>query len=218
MRMIQPRTLLCLAWSAVALACGGTAIKRPTAAEAEGQRAACAYQSGMSASATIGKEMPTGDDIPIDHIILIMQENRSFDHYYSELDIPGLDVAAPTATNPDSKGNAVQRFHFDKKCATSPDHGWDTEHANFDGGKNDGFVKTNGDGAYPMGYFDGNDLPYYYALAKTFAISDRHFSSVLGPTWPNRMFYFAGTSWGLTHNTFPGPDPVTGNPYPTLFR
>src|SRR6478736_4314343 len=113
MRMIQPRTLLCLAWSAVALACGGTAIKRPTAAEAEGQRAACAYQSGMSASATIGKEMPTGDDIPIDHIILIMQENRSFDLYYSELDIPGLDVATRTDTNPDSMGNPVQRFHWD---------------------------------------------------------------------------------------------------------
>ena len=68
-----------------------------------------------------------------------------------------------------------------------------------------------------MGYYDGNELPYYYALAQTFAISDRHFSSVLAPTWPNRMFYFAGTSWGITDNRFPPPKTHSGQPYPNLF-
>ena len=67
-----------------------------------------------------------------------------------------------------------------------------------------------------MGYYDGNDLPYYYALAQTFAISDRHFSSALAPTWPNRMFYFAGTSWGFTDNQLPAGDGrPTACPTPT---
>jgi phospholipase C len=189
---------------------------RPTEMQAETSRAACAYGPGMNARDTVGAIFPTGKDIPIDHIILIMQENRSFDHYYSHLPMPGIDAAPETDTNPDSNGNLIQRFHFTSKCMPGGDHGWDAEHANLDGGKLDGFVKSNADSPVPMGYYTGDDLPYYYALAQTFAISDRHFCSVLAPTWPNRMFYFAGTSWGITDNSFPGPDP-NGNEYPNVF-
>src|SRR6266542_484204 len=208
---------------AAALAGGGagctkaTTLPRPLATEAEARRAACAYPAGTRAAASLAVEQPTGRELPIDHIVLLMQENRAFDHYYSELEIPGLDVAARTDGNPHSQGKVVRRFHLATRCAPGPDHGWDTEHRNFNGGRNDGFVIANGDAVHAMGYYDGTDLPYYYALARTFAFSDRHFSSALAPTWPNRMFYFAGTSWGITHNTFPTLDPNTGAPYPTLF-
>ncbi|MCU1489380.1 MAG: Acid phosphatase, partial [Acidimicrobiaceae bacterium] len=53
-----------------------------------------------------------------------------------------------------------------------------------------------------MGYYDETDIPFYYGLARAFASSDHHFCSVLGPTYPNRMFYFAGTSYGLAYNNF----------------
>jgi phospholipase C len=193
-------------------ACGG--VHRPSQSEVDQQRAVCGYHPGMLARDTLPSANPVGNDMPIDHFILIMQENRSFDHYYSSF--PGVDGAAPDVTNPDAQGHPVSRFHFTTKCMNGGDHGWDGEHANLDGGKLDGFVITNSS-PVPMGYYDSTELGYYYTLASTFAISDRHFSSVLGPTWPNRMFYFAGTSWGFTNNKSPpGTDPQ-GNPYPNLF-
>jgi phospholipase C len=62
----------------------------------------------------------------------------------------------------------------------------------------DGFVLSNNpDGARAMGYYDCDDIPFFYWLANTFAISDHHFSSLLGPTWPNRLFTAAATSCGF---------------------
>ena len=48
-----------------------------------------------------------------------------------------------------------------------------------------------------MAYYDDSDLPFYYQLASTFAISDRYFSDVLGPTLPNRLYLYAGSSFGI---------------------
>ena len=68
----------------------------------------------------------------------------------------------------------------------------------------DGFVATsNPRGVRALGYYDATDLGYYYALANTFAIGDRYFASILGPTWPNRMFFHSGTTFGHIGNTAP---------------
>ena len=53
------------------------------------------------------------------------------------------------------------------------------------------------DGHFVMGYYTQADMPFYYWLATTYAISDRYFSSVIGPTWPNRDFLYACTSNGI---------------------
>jgi len=53
-----------------------------------------------------------------------------------------------------------------------------------------------------MGYYDASDLPFYYALANAYAIADAYHASVLGPTWPNRMYLYAGTSAGMTRNAW----------------
>jgi phospholipase C len=204
-------------WAAAG--CGGgsgktVVVPRPTEAEVASARASCVYGAGMTADATLPDDQPTGKDVPINHIVLLMQENRSFDHYYSSF--PGVDGAAPDITNNDSLGNPVSRYHLTQKCVPGGQHGWVPEHSNLDGGKNDNFVINNADDHTVMGYYDGTDLPYYYALASAFAISDRHFSSVLGPTWPNRMFYFTGTSYGVTDNTFPHNADANGKSLPNL--
>ena len=188
----------------------------PTAAESAAQMAACAYTPGLPASKTVPAGLPTGDAIPIKHIVLLMQENRSFDHYYSELNIPGLDVAPANASNPDANGNPVTRFHLTTQCMGGGNHSWDAEHHNLDNGKNDGFVTESG--TTTMGYYTEADLPYYYALSRTFAISDAHFCSVLGPTWPNRMYFMAGTSFGIAVGTVEPPAyDAQGNSTKTLF-
>jgi phospholipase C len=189
-----------------------------TEAEAKAQRLACAFKAGALPSETLATLAPRGEQIPIEHIVLLMQENRSFDHYFSALSHGGVRVAAPDATNPDKAGLPVKRFHQPKYCVRDPAHSWEASHLQFDDGKNDGFVTTNGaDGARALSYYDDNDLPYYYALARTFAISDAHFASVMGPTQPNRLYYWAATSYGTIANTIPPPKNAEGKPNPNIF-
>ncbi len=148
--------------------------------------------------------------IPIEHILIVMQENHTFDNYFGKLNSnkyygKEVDGIRPEFSNPNSDGNPVPVFHAPKRCVQDPYHFWDAMHEDWNEGANDGFVKTN---PYvdAMAYFDETDIPYYYALANRFAIADRYFSSVLGPTFPNRFYLMAGTSFGRVDNVEPGPE------------
>jgi phospholipase C len=210
----------CLAATIALTACGhkGAPAVTVTDAQADAARKSCTYGVGALPKDTLATDAPLGAQIPIDHVILIMQENRSFDHYFSKLSHGGVDVAAPDATNPDSTGKPVSRFHQTNYCFADLDHSWLGERKEVDctaaGCANDGFVMANEpDGQRAMGYYDETDIPFYYGLARTFAISDRHFCSVPGPTAPNRLFYNAATSFGMTDNPGIAPDmDPDGNP------
>ncbi len=185
------------------------------------ERLACAFGPGDFAVQTVGSEVPIGSEIPLDHILVLMQENRSFDHYFRTLPAagqPDVDVASDTWSNRDTDGTVVT-FHRDtQRCVADLNHEWSGVHAQYDNGAMDGFVTTND----PMGdraltYYDHADLPFYTAVATTFAISDRYFAAALGPTWPNRLFFMAGTAFGYTANTFITQD-TAASPAPQIFR
>ncbi len=149
--------------------------------------------------------MPVGKALPIEHVVLMMQENRSFDHYFSQLTHGGVHTAPEDTELLDRDGVPYKRHHETRLCINDITHSWNGSHMQWNDGANDGFAKAAG-GADPgraLGYYDEGDIPYYYALARNFAISDMHFASLLGPTWPNRMFYTAGTSFGSIRNEFP---------------
>src|SRR5262249_54054659 len=144
----------------------------------------------------------------IDHIVVMMQENRSFDSYFARFDPAG---AAPQS-NPDPvhpSAPPITSFHNSQMCETADlAHGWGEVHNEIDGGKMDGFTKANEDPTDPRGTralarYDANDLPFYDALARTFGVGARYFASVPGPTYPNRYFLAAGTAFGHIDNTFP---------------
>jgi phospholipase C len=178
-------------------------------AEAAKSRKSCVFGKGTLAAESVGKEHPVGKDLPIDTFVLVMMENRSFDHYFGAGPKFGLAVAGhpQNASNPNDKGEAVPIYHEATGCIHDVAHSWTASHKQWNGGKNDGFWLTNhspaADGARALGYFDGSDLTFYYGLAKAFGISDAHHCSLLGPTWVNRMYYVAGTSWGLIRNEVP---------------
>jgi phospholipase C len=162
------------------------------------------------AGGTFSALAPNPAGIPIQHVIVLMQENRSADSYIGQLNSegqPGYE-AEPTTGNPDPtnpSGSAIVPFHQTQYCTEDTDHSWTGTHNEIDGGAMDGFTKQNvtaGDpkGARAMGYYDQSDLPYYYALYNTFATDDRHFASVPGPTFPNRLYLLAGTSFGHIQN------------------
>ena len=206
---------------------------RPDDATAEGMRGRCGYARGALAKDTLGASAPIGKDIPVDTIVVVIQENRSFDHYFAHLakyaGRSDIDGAPDSATNPDTIGTAPGASHpfqhASHLCTLDTNHEWYGTHMEWDDGKLDGFYQQNNgytplppdggaalqSGERALWWYDERDIPFYYDLAKTFGIGDRYFAPVLGPTWPNRMYAYAATSFGRTSNDFPN---LAGFSYP----
>ena len=168
----------------------------------------------------------------IKHVVVVMQENRTFDSYFGHLKAydPTLDVEAEPAdaSNPNPLNPSappISAFHQTNACEVSDlNHSVEGSHAEFDNGTMDGFTKANIDasfdptGSRTMGYHTQTEIPYYYKLADTFAIGDRYFASELGPTFPNRFFLLAATPFGHTKNDFPMTDPLNSFNQKTIFE
>ncbi len=167
---------------------------------------------------------PGTDTMPqIEHIVVLMLENHSFDNYLGVLGRgDGFKIGKdgkPTAANLDASGNLVHAFEMPTPCQLNghPSQDWDASHQQYDDGKLGGFVRSPS-GPVAMGYWTESDLPFTYALARTFPIADRFFSSVLAQTLPNRRFLVSGTAYGLVDDTFPSPVPPNGTIFTTLSR
>ncbi len=199
-------------------------------------RLACAFDAGALASDTQDPTAPVGTTIPIENIVVLMMENRSFDHYFQDLPNEGwsdVEVAPAGASNPSIDGGTVPFVHADWQdggdpgafCFADTNHSWDGTHQEIANGMMNGFAVAN-DGTHedpmlgPPGFLSGSramiyydtmaDLPFMYWAASNFAIGDHYFASVPGPTWPNREYLYAGTSWGeTTTGTFPTPTSPT---------
>jgi phospholipase C len=189
--------------SAVASCAPATAVRTALA-----RREACEFKKGDFAQKTLAPDEPIGPRIPIDTFVIVMQENRSFDQYFQQLPKfgqPDVAVAPAGFRNEDSlTKREVEMFHQTALCDKDVRHDWNSAHRQFNDGKMDGFVDTsNPRGSRAVGYYDATELKYYYTLANTFAIGDHYFASVLGPTWPNRMFFHSGTTLGHIGNVVP---------------
>lgn len=175
---------------------------------ARAQVPSCPYGPGALPVETLAPGSPHGDQIPIDHIVVLMQENRSYDHYFGRL----RRASGPPrgVTNPDPLGGEpIRTFRQPRFCEVADlPHSWNATHRQMNGGAMDGFTTESVDpgdptGSRAMGYYTRRELPFYYKLYRTFAISDRFFSSVPGPTYPNRYYLLAGTSFGWIRNQLP---------------
>ncbi|MHB8263225.1 MAG: alkaline phosphatase family protein [Acidimicrobiales bacterium] len=159
---------------------------------------------------------PGTDTMPkIEHIVVLMEENRSFDHLLGmlgrgngfRLDSRGL----PTATNPYHSGELIRAFPDPNPCRTfaQPVQSWYDSHFQYDRGTNQGFARSRS-GPAAMGYYTGTTIPFTYGLARTFPIGDNYFCSLMGPTFPNRRYLLSGTSSGLIKDTLTAPHPAHG--------
>jgi phospholipase C len=150
----------------------------------------------------------------IKHIVLLMQENRSFDHYFGTMaGVRGFEDAnalklvggrsvfyQPDAVN---ANGYLLPFHLDTRKSSaqkipSTSHAWEVQHQAWNGGKMDQWLPAHrqADGAhgpYCMGYYTREDIPFQFALAEAFTLCDGYHSSMMGPTWPNRMYWMTGT-------------------------
>ncbi|HEU0173307.1 MAG TPA: alkaline phosphatase family protein [Blastocatellia bacterium] len=149
----------------------------------------------------------------IKHVVLLMQENRSFDHYFGTLaGVRGFGderaLILPSGKSvfhqPDEANplGYLLPFHLDTRASSaqkipSTSHAWAVQHASWNGGKMDNWLPAHrqAEGAkapYVMGYHTRADIPFHFALAEMFTICDAYHCSVMGPTWPNRMYWMTG--------------------------
>jgi phospholipase C len=139
-------------------------------------------------------------ETPIEHLVIACQENRSFDHYYGyapQVQAAGFGPPAGYG-QPDGQGGSVAPFEFTALSTPDIGHSWNAVHGEWDSGAMDGFYTT--DGINCMGYYTASELPLYYSLFDNSALCANYHCSLLGPTWPNRFYFAAGTSGGITTN------------------
>jgi phospholipase C len=178
---------------------------------------------GWLASAAAAPACP-GKLSDIDHVVIVIQENRSFDHYFGTY--PGVrGFSDPTAlpnvfsqafannTSVPPRGRVLPyRLNTSSagrgECTPDPTHAWGAQHQARDGGAMDAWGAAHaGDADWSfMGYYSRSDLSYYYAVADAFTICDGYHCSVLGPTTPNRLY--SVSAWLDPHGVSGGP--VTG--------
>jgi len=164
---------------------------------------------------------PGGSLRDIEHIVILMQENRSFDHYFGTM--PGVRGFADPAAIRLPDGSPVFRqpypghaqgylapFRYDTRTTSAQatpgtDHSWPTQHQAWNNGTMDQWVPAKG--PFTMGYFTQADISFQWALAQAFTVCDAYHCSVFGPTNPNRLYMWTG----MIDPGGAGGGPVTGD-------
>jgi phospholipase C len=136
--------------------------------------------------------------LPIKHVLLGCNENRSFDHYYGYAPFAGGFGVPKGYSQPSVRDGKVVPYHSLTPLSIDPDHDWAAIHSEWNNGRMDGFFTTNG--YRSMSYFDQRDLPFYYSLFDQFTLCANYFAAQLGPTYPNRLYLASATCGGNTSN------------------
>jgi len=151
---------------------------------------------------------------PIKHVVLLMQENRSFDHYFGTMpNARGFNdrnaIRLPDGSSvfrqpdPAHPNGFIEPWHLDTATngvqkIPSTSHSWSVQHESLNKGAMDRWLPAHravsGPSApYVMGHYEQADIPFHWSLAQAFTLCDGYHCSVLGPTWPNRMMWMTGT-------------------------
>jgi phospholipase C len=170
---------------------------------------ACVLGSGLTPAAAVAAGIHK-----IQHVVIVMQENRSFDEYFGTFPgADGLPIANGQFTScvPNPAGGCVRPFHDPAAVNGGGPHGAANATADVDGGKMDGFVAqagagrrgcasandpacTNGQGTDVMGWKDARDIPNYWAYATDFALQDHMFEPNASWSLPEHLFLVSGWS------------------------
>jgi phospholipase C len=191
--------------------------------------AGAASVGGVALSALLAEEaeashrrnrLPSPRNVPIDHFVVLMMENRSFDHYFGWLSNQADAVQRQSFPNP--QGQRVETRHFStlgsggveyKGCGhPDPGHGWNSGRAQLRGGFMAEGAETD---EYALTYFNRGDLGFIHAAAENYTLYDRFFCSLLASTWPNRYYKWSAQAGGRKDNSPPAGE--RGNQWETIF-
>jgi phospholipase C len=139
----------------------------------------------------------------IDHVIVLMMENRSFDHYLGW--VPGADGRQAGLTYLDSSGTPHPTHHlapdFQGCGHPDPDHSYEGGRIEYNGGACDGWLRAGANDDYAIGYYTDADLAFFAQAYKDWTVPDRYFSGTMGPTYPNRFYMHAAQTDRLVNST-----------------
>jgi phospholipase C len=160
---------------------------------------------GAAASASL----PHPHDAPFDTVVVLMMENRSFDHVLGWM--PGANGCQQGLRYTDVSGAVHETWPLAPEwqgCAfNDPDHSWQGSAMQYAGGRCDGFLQTAPKGdRFPIGYYTRADLPILSTLALGYTTFDNYFCSMQGPTWENRLYQLSGTTQVDMPDGFPKSD------------
>ncbi len=145
--------------------------------------------------------LPEPEQSGIDHVVVVMMENRSFDHFLGWL--PGADGRQAGLTYADAAGarHATYRLRDFQGCAhPDPDHSYEGGRVQYAGGKCDGWLRAGASDEYAIGYYAAEDLAFYGNAAPYWTVCDRYFAATMAETYPNRMYLHAAQTDRL-HNS-----------------
>ncbi|HEX8084953.1 MAG TPA: alkaline phosphatase family protein [Solirubrobacteraceae bacterium] len=154
-------------------------------------------------------KLPAPGDLPVDTFVVLMMENRSFDHYFGWR--TDADAKNTGLEYPDKDGNLKPTYRLTpdyQGCGhPDPDHGWDGGRWQMNGGRNDRFVTGNEEGTgsdeFAIGYYLKEDLPFMGPAGEAFLTHDRFFCSILSSTYPNRHYMWGAQAGGVKTNEMP---------------
>ena len=157
---------------------------------------------------------------PVEHIGILMMENRSYDTYYGWLEGGrgflqlGLDLRYSDPADPAQSGSPEHWAPVYRRCGhPDPDHGWEGGRAQLA----NGFLAGRND-QYALAYYLAEDIPAFARLARQFTVFDRYFCSVMGPTYPNRHYQHGATSEGTRTTEIPVDHATQGGfRFPTIW-
>ncbi len=206
---------------------GDSGLSRRDFLERTAYAAGVAGAAGLSADAILAEAaqatqvfsgLPSPRNVPIDHFVLLMMENRSFDHYFGWLNGYADGDQTQRYKNPAGEfvstrpastlGTGGVQF---KGCGhPDPGHGWNSGRAQLRGGF---LAEGSGNDEFALSYYNRGELGFIHEAARNYTLYDRYFCSLLGPTWPNRFYKWSAQSGGFKTNTIqPG-----GNTWETIF-
>lgn len=177
-------------------------------------------QANAFSAAALGKNLPDPKSSGIDQVVVVMMENRSFDHYLGWL--PGADGVQAGRSFVDKNGAAQTSYRLTdfQNCASAdPDHSFEGGRIELANGSMDGFLKSAnaspGD-TFPIGYYTQGDLSFIGPAAKDWTVCDQYFCSILAETYPNRFYMHSGQTDRL-HNSDNGNSGGMTTTLPTIW-
>ena len=163
-----------------------------------------AWRHAARASApALRASLPAPEQSGIEHIVVVMMENRSFDHFLGWM--PGADGRQAGLAYLDGAGVQHPTYHLEGEysgCAhPDPDHSYEGGRVQYDGGQSDGWLLPGSDNDdFALGYYLAEDRPFMSSLALNYTALDRYFCSILAETYPNRFFMHAAQTDRLHNN------------------